>query len=272
VLVSNNTADQAIQPYWVADKTGAKVLVFGLPGATNPEEARVITVAGGASQAIENDVYFGALSDDGNTVYYRTNAGAFKRASTGATPNPVAVVGTNVKEIVGYNADKSRVLFAASDPPASGPPLIDLKMATTAAANTPSDINASALALGFSATGNQILYLTADATSASLKAKPTAGGAEKEIFKDPEVALAAPSGDTVVVAHASKEVTLGSSQVPVYTLSVVDAAAGGAPKQISTDSLDSQWIFKDKAFVYSKLVVANGAPAAGSGLFVATVP
>jgi hypothetical protein len=273
-LVSNSTNANGIQPYFQLSKDNTKVMVLGLPdtetGVTADEQLRIVTLAGGAVQIVDTDVYDGVLNDDGSQVVYQTGAGALKRASTGATPNPVEIVAPGtIKGVEAYSSDRARVLFASTDPdPESG--AVDLKTATTAAANTPTDVAAGVQSIGFNAAESHFLYVKPSATGASFFVKPVAGGAEKDIFTDPEIALVPPSGAGVLVGHDSKEATLGSEKIPVFSLTHVDMA--GTKKLVATDVPVDEWAFKDKAVVYARLIVSGTGPGAGSGLYVVTLP
>ena len=63
---------------------------------------------------------------------------------------------------------------------------------------------------------------------------------------------------------------LASAKLNVFSLSSVTIA--GAATLVSTDVVEDEWAFKDKSLVYSKLVIAAGVPATGTGLFVTTLP
>lgn len=273
-VVSNNTNANGIQPYFQLNKDNTKVLVLGLPdtesGVTQDEQLRIVTLADSAVQVIDTDVFDGVLTADGSAVIYETGAGALKRASTGATPSPVEILpaGT-VKGIEAYSNDRARVLFASSDPdPQSG--AVDLKTATTAAAIAPADVATAAQAIGFNGTESHFVFVKETATNATLLGKPVAGGADKDLFTDPEVVIVPPAAGGVVVGHDSKEATLGSQKIPVFSLTTVDMAA--TKKLVASDVPEGEWAFKDKTLVYSKLVVSGTGIGAGTGLFAVTLP
>lgn len=273
-VVSNNTNAAGIQPYFQLSKDNSKVMVLGLPntetGVTADEQLRIVTLPAGATQIIDTDVYDGVLTDDGSAVIYQSGTGQLKRASTGAAPTPVEIAPANsIKSVVEYSSDRSRVLFASTDADPDGK--VDLKTATTAAANAPAAVATGVQPLGFSANSLFALYFAETATGASLKAKAVSAGTEKDLFKDPEIALVPPSGDRVVVGHDSKELTLGSANVNVFALSSV-TIGNATVVSLAADVPEGEWTFKDDKLVYSRLVVNNGAPAAGTGLYVVTLP
>ena len=108
------------------------------------------------------------------------------------------------------------------------------------------------------------------ATGATLFCKPVAGGADKDLFTDPELVIVQPTAGGVVVGHDSKETTLGSQAIPVFSLTTVDMSA--TKKLIASDVPEGEWAFKGKTLVYSRLVVSGTGIGAGSGLFAVAVP
>lgn len=273
-IVSNSTNANGIQPYFQLSKDNTKVMVLGLPdteaGVTADEQLRVVTLLGGATQVIDTDVYDGVLDATGSVVVYQTGTGALKRSTTGASPVPVEILpaGT-IKSVEAYTSDRGRLLFASTDPD-QNTGAVDLETATTAAANAPADVAAAAQPIGFNGAESHFLFVKASATGASLLGKPVAGGADKDIFADPEIALVPPAGAGVVVGHDSKEATLGNQKIPVFTLTAVDMA--GAKTAIATDVPIDEWAFKEKALVYSRLVINGTGIGAGTGLYVVTLP
>lgn len=274
LVISNNAAGAGIQPYFQINKDNTKVMVLGLPD-TEPsvavdEQLRVVTLAGNAIQNVDADVYDGVLTADGSEVVYQTGTGAMKRASTSAAPNAVEILpAATVKSVVAYSADRARVFFASSDPDANTGAM-DVKLATTAAANAPVDVGAGVQPIDFNGTDSHALYVKETATGASLFGKPAAGGAEKDLFTDPEIVSPIPTSAGVLIGHDSKEATLGSQKIPVFTLTTVDMA--GTKKLVATDVPQGEWTFKDKSLVYSRLVISGTSFGAGSGLYVVTLP
>jgi hypothetical protein len=273
-VVSNSTNASGIQPYFQLSKDNTKVMVLGLPdteaGVTADEQLRIVTLPAGATQVVDTDVYDGVLNADGSAVIYQTGTGALKRASTGATPSPVEILpaGT-VKSVEEYSSDRARVLFDSTEPDADTG-AVDLKTATTAAAVSPADVATAAQSIGFNGAETHFVFVKESATGATLLGKPVAGGADKDLFTDPEIVLVQPTAAGVIVGHDSKETTLGSQKIPVFSLTTVDMAA--TKKLVATDIPEGEWAFKDKTLVYSRLVVSGTAIGAGTGLFAVTLP
>lgn len=273
-VVSNSTNASGIQAYMQLSKDNAKVMVLGLPdteaGVTQDEQLRIVTLAGGAVQVVDTDVYDGVLNADGSEVVYQTGAGALKKSSTAASPVPVQILAAGtVKNLEEYSADRSRVLFASTVPDAQTG-AVDLKTATTAAANTPADVATGVKSIGFNGAETHFLFVKETATGATLLGKPVAGGADKDLYADPEIVSVHQGGAGVVIGHDSKEATLGSQKIPVFSLTTVDMA--GTKKLVATDVPQGEWTFKDKSIVYSRLVVSGTGLGAGTGLFVVTLP
>jgi hypothetical protein len=273
-VVSNASNASGIQPYFQLNKDNTKVMVLGLPntesGVTQDEQLRIVTLADDAVQIIDTDVFDGVLNADGSAVIYETGTGALKRASTGASPSPVEILpaGT-IKSVEAYSSDRARLLFDSSDPdPDTG--AVDLKTATTAAAVAAADVATGVQPIGFNGAETHFVFVKEGATSATLIGKPVAGGADKDLFTDPEIVLVQPTAGGVLVGHDSKETMLGSQKIPVFSLTTVDMAA--TKKLVASDVPEGEWAFKDKTLVYSRLVVSGTAIGTGTGLFAVTLP
>lgn len=253
-------ANGLIKPLWFSDTTGTKLFVVGA-GASST--GRVIDTVASTSVALEDGTGLaGFVTDDGSAVVYRTNAGGLKRAGTGAAPAPKTLL-AGAKIILDRSRDKSKMLVSTLDPAND---LVDIRSVDTVTENqTPKDIVATATAypIGFTGSGGHAVYLTdmTDTTN-KLKAKPTAGGTERELAKDIEALGIEPGGDGLILVENG----VPQGQLTLSELRYVNAGTGASSAKITDGVPDSGFIIQKKKLVYTRVAQM------GAGLYVADLP
>jgi hypothetical protein len=265
-----NTATNGndIQPFFIPDSTGAKVLVFTNTNST----AKVYTVSGGASTTISTNVNGGFLSDDGNTIYFHTTANAFKKAATNAGNNPTAttLIATDLGEL-DVSKDKSHFVYASQTPAGGGSgelTIFDLQLADTTTANqTPVALDATVTGLpgGFTADNMYVAYMT-DLTTTNpvgkLRIRPVAaGGAEKVVSSTAAAPRTMPAGSKVLFLDN----LMPSGMSVTADVKVVDAAGAGTTSSLVADATNADFEIAGTKIVFTR----SGANA---GIWAADVP
>src|SRR5262249_43425256 len=108
---------------------GTKVFTFSSGAKLT---GRVVTTpvngATASSAVLEDEVGpAGFITDDGQFVVYRSNAGGLRRASTGATPAPKTLA-ASAKGLLGVTLDHSRMMFRSLAATQDG---VDIRTADT---------------------------------------------------------------------------------------------------------------------------------------------
>ena len=277
VLVDGSVAADALRPQWIPNKTGTKLLV----NANTNLQARVITVAGGASAKIENNVASGFLSDDGSKVYYRTGPAngtpnAFRTAATTNNGTPTAkpagavdlVASPGFVSTLGVTADKAHVIFRKlAQVGASGEvPRVDINLIdTVTAGQTPVAVAATATAFpaGFTATSSHLIYL-ANSSAAGIGALKVrslaAGGTDRDVAAAAGLARPLPTGTKAIFFDNPKQVGAGVT----VDVKVFDAAATAAPTTVVA-GIDPFFEVSGTKLVYVK-------PGATGGLYASDIP
>ena len=150
---------------WATDAAGTKVFVISSEGAGS-----VHTVPQNRATLIDQDVAWAQLGDN-DSVVYRTNAGALKKASTRSPVNAQTLVSEGIRGVAAVSPDLSYALVSASLPDATnhnlvrhdvqlnpispGLPFIPTPTKPTLLVATP-----TGLALGFTADGERAVYLS----------------------------------------------------------------------------------------------------------------
>ena len=81
VLIDNSPG---IQPFWQPDTAGAKLFVIGLAnGANNPDQGRIVTVAGGGITTLDDNTLDGFMLGDGSAAIWQVGT-ALKTGLTAA--------------------------------------------------------------------------------------------------------------------------------------------------------------------------------------------
>lgn len=261
-LDANGGAAGTIKAFWLTDKTGTKAFAT----ASNAGSAGLVfsvAAPGSPLATLDADVTDGFLTDDGSAVVYRTSAAGstgIRRASATATPAPITLVADG--ELLGANADKSKILVSVVAPVDDS---TDIRVADVTTANqTPTVIvpTATARPIGFTRGGTHVVYLTdVSDTGNTLKAKPVAGGNEVTIAQDIS-GLAFGPGGYVIVIDTEKQV---SQDVSTFDLKTVDLTKGTTLTKVS-DSVLSNFFVSANKLVYSKLAQQ------GSGIYAADLP
>lgn len=246
-----------VRPGFDADTGGTKL--FAVSSDANAT-GRVITVAAADVQELEDQTGPGFVLPDGSAVIYRTATG-LRRASANGMPNPTSLV-DGAKAILGVTSDVSRVLYRTLDDAPTGG---DLRTVGTAAGSMPSEIVGigTARPLGFSGSNADVLYFTdIGQAGAKLKAKPAAGGAERELASGIVGAAPAPAGDSVI--------TFANPTQPVPNVTVVEiahvSAKGGAVTKLADAVPQGGLAFSGKKLVYTRFAEQ------GSGLYTLDLP
>jgi len=285
-LVNGAAPADALKPIWLADKAGTKLFVTGREN----NQARVVTVAGGAVARIENSVRGGILSDDGSKLIYWTGVaaipggaagtdGAIRSAATTANANPanpppgavtlVAAPGfPAVGGVTGISADKSRILFrklaragASGEITRTDINLID----TTTAAQTPTAIvpTATAFVGGFTATNSHLVFQTELSAAGVGKLKVrglAAGGVDRDVAAPSLLARPLPTGTKGLFVDNPKQVGDGVT----VDVKVFDAAATAAPTTVVA-GVEPFFEVSGTKLVYVK-------PGAAGGLYASDIP
>jgi hypothetical protein len=171
----------SIKPFWFSNRAGTKIFVVSSDGAST---GRIVTPpvngAIATSVRLEDDVASaGFISEDGNTVVYRTPFFGLRRAGTGANPAPQTLV-PGIRTILAIAPNLSRVLVRTLD---MNDDLRDIRSVDAVTLNqVPRDIvpTASARPIGFTGDANHILYLTDwSGDSGRLQSQASVGGENK---------------------------------------------------------------------------------------------
>ena len=261
------TAAGTIRPYWYADGAGARVFV-----RSTTDQALFITVATRAKTVLDTNAVWGMMLEDGSAVVYRTAAGALKRATTAATPLVSTLVPSGVKALLDVSADHKRLLYRTLDPQSR---LTDIRLLDlTAADPQPVDLvpTAAAMSYGFTASSGEVVFLTdLGSGGATLKAKAIAGGDEAELAKGVGATMVLDAGSSIVISTNRTTVTIGDEEIVTYDLRAVDAAKPGAPLLVNSAVMPG-FRARGGTVVYTRMVVKDGAPAEGTGLYSAAIP
>jgi len=264
VRVDNAVAAASILPVIFADNTGTKLFVVG-PAPTY--EGRVVVTAGANTTvtAVDADITAVDVAKDGSAAVYLTGAGALKKASFAAVPVVTPIIPTGVLSLLGMSADSKKALFSTLTNADPAFKLTDAKVVdVTAAVPAPVVIEATATGrgFGFTGTGGYVIYTdTFDANTGlgKLNSKPVTGGAEKIL-------------DPATFGGFGAEVGTGVISVPAiaadksWTVTYVDAVAGGALQAGAADVSPNDWVWSGKSFVHTNL------GAAASGVYALTLP
>jgi hypothetical protein len=249
--------------YWSADTTGAKV--FAIVGTTRT--GRIFDSTGSTLASLDTATAEGNMLGNGSAVVYRTTT--LMRGTAVASPvkTTLLAAATTPKGILSISADDNRILFNTLDPPASGAPLIDVRLIdTTSAAQAPTDIVATGTAypLGFTADSAHVLYYTdITATGITLKTRTPAGGAETTLATGIAGARRAQSGAGVLLLTNPQKDANGLTS---YDLQAVSAATGGAPTPIAAGVPDGLYDISGSKLVYVSFDKTN------PGLYVTNLP
>ncbi|MCA9585310.1 MAG: hypothetical protein KC657_08125 [Myxococcales bacterium] len=269
-LVDNQGAG-GVRPFWSSDATGTKIVTLGLPGGGSPNALRVHVVATPAAAPLEldTDVTTALLTSDGAAAVYRTGAGSIRRSTTVANPVKTTAVATGALGLLGFDTTRKFILFRQQDALQS-PRRSDVRMIDSTVANAPViDLVATqtGTTTGFTANGSHALYVTelaANEALGTIKTKPTAGGAERQIATKATAPIALDSGTKVIFVDNPKP--FGQQGEATVDIKAFDAAGLGGPTLVATD-VDAQG-FRTSG---NKLVYVT-LKAQGGGLFSRVVP
>jgi hypothetical protein len=210
------------------------------------------------------------LADGSAVIYHVKNAAgttkAIRHATTVATPVKTDLVATGAEGLLSVSRDQKHLLYHTLAPTAAG--LVDIHALGTAPPAAPVDIVATAAAYPFGFTGNAavVLYQTdLDANGiGKLKAKPVAGGVEKELATLMFDARAVGAAAGVLVLDNPQ--SAASGKVTTVDLKWVDGVLGSAP------SLLAETVPTDGFEVSGSLLVFARYAATGAGLYVSPLP
>jgi hypothetical protein len=271
-LIDGTPTANSLKPGFTVNKSGTRVAVIGITSS----QLRVVTLAGGATATIENNVGYAFLNDDASKVIYRKtdnslwSAAPVNNSTPAATPagatNLVAAGG--IAGVLDVSPNSAYAVFrklapvgAADNFPRSDLNLIDTT--TAAQAGTALVATATGGVAGFTDTSSHVLYM-ADMAGGSgigkLKARSVAGGAERDV--------AASAGLVRTIGGGTKVTFMGNpqvvGQVATVDISVFDAANNVAPTLLVTGADPYDEVSSGKV-VFVK-------PGVAGGLYVTQVP
>jgi hypothetical protein len=258
----------SVQPFWSADATGAKVFVIN-----SAATARGRIIFNGATRTeadLEVDTQDGLMLDDGSAVVYRVQNGAgttkaIRRATAVAPPVITDLVATSAEGILAISRDQKHALYYTLAP-VNG--LVDIRALSTTPPPAPVDIVATAAGypFGFTGNGTTVLYQTdVDAMGiGKLKAKPVAGGAEKDLAANMFDARPLKTGTGVIILDNPQDAANG--QITTVDLKLTDAVTGGTPKLLADTVISDGFEVSGTRLVYARFA------ATGGGLFSIAVP
>jgi hypothetical protein len=248
-----------IKPFWFSDVNGTKIYAVASGGS---EAARIVTppVNGAAPTSVELDpdaANAGFITNDGQTVVYRTPELGLRRASTGPNPSPQTLV-PGVRTIEDISADLTKVLVRTLDANGS---LRDIRSADVLTLNQkPHDIvpTATVRPLGFTGDSAFVLYLSdVSGSSNHLTSQAATGGASKDLADNVSDVLIPESGPGAVVLTGT-----GSN----ISIKYVNASTGQSSPVLATQVPAGGLMTMNQKLVW--VTEATSAP----GIFVAPIP
>lgn len=251
--------------FFATDKAGTKVLVASAAGA-----ATVVPIGGGNGLAIDSAVTGGLLTADGGGAIYRTVAGSLKRATVGASPMPMTLVGSAVKNFEALSGDGKFLLYSTNMDAQTG--YTDLFLASTQAAGAPVTLAAGAKASlfgdAFTADRSRALF-AADCTAdyiGVIKAQAVTGGPVATLATSGYYIWATKGTQVIFNDHfVAPPNMLGNGRGDVLA---ADVASADPPSVLATQAdVD---IFLNAA--KTKVVYTTNAVAGMEGLYAAPVP
>jgi hypothetical protein len=266
-------------PYFIADPTGANLLIFAAG-------LQVVPVGGGTPTTIDANGQSAAFTSDGSTVLYVSSSGALMRSAI-ASPSPTTLVSSGLEGIYELSPDDSTALvfksydsmtylsdlYAASAAKSGG--LTTLSKAQTAVVATPNEtglVNGSA----FTKDSSHVLFYTGISTASypylgALQASAVASGSPAQLAGNTNTAF--PSGSSKVVFEDNFALLAGMS-VGTIDIKAIDTQASEGAKVVVTAANGSSY---GSSFYLSadgsQIVYAqNATKTRQGGVFVAPVP
>jgi hypothetical protein len=263
--LGTGTAAGPLTPsYFTTDRLASKVYVV----SNTPEKTgRLLTtgasVAAASSVVVEDGAELaGFLTDDGQSLVYRTTNGGIRRTATTGTPAPKTLV-AGAKGFLGVTQDLSRMIYRTAG---LDSPLLDIRSADTSTENqagvalvpTP-----SALPYGFTGAGAHVIYLVNGGTGVQLTSQAALGGEPLPLAINPAGILLPSSGNGLVLRIPPLYEEQG---LRFSGLRYMDATSGDTSPILETAVPEGGiFLWKDKV-VYTRLAQQ------GAGLYTFTVP
>jgi hypothetical protein len=263
------SATGSIKPFWFSDIGGTKIYVVS---ALGDGSARIVTPplngAVATSVALDADAAsVGFISNDGQTVVYRTPELGLRRASTGPNPAPQTLV-PGVRTIEDISADLSKVLVRTLDANGS---LRDIRSADITTMNQqPRDIipTATARPIGFTGDSASVLYLVNVSGFANhLQSQSAMGGGMKDLAQNVTDWIT-PEGSPGLVVLTSESGST-STTTGTFSLKFVNAASGHSSDVLATQVPP---ISNGGVLTMNKKLVWFTAGGAAPGIFAAPIP
>jgi hypothetical protein len=240
---------------------GDKILVSSrLTAAATTGRATLFAVAADntvTTRFIEANVTSLFLDPAGAFAVYATRTGSLKRAAAAAGAG--IDLTTGIKGILSASTDGKFVVTNKLDAVMDAS---DLQLSSTAAAAAPTVLVATAIGLpaGFTANGSHVLFI-GDKAAPKLLARPTAGGADRDLGA--AIGLArVPGSSKLMIESNPTTVKVGTSDVDVSDFSIVDLAGTAAPVVVAK-GVKSASIAGAGNVLYTQ---------AAGGLFAAPIP